>query len=71
MAYARKGEGGSDVHVYRSSRGLVCCGRTITSTEAMVTHLEEHMDNNDNVPWDVIPNLRADDAENFPKGQRS
>lgn len=77
MSYVRFGSDGSDVYVYLSDRGLECCGCrlvergfTAASTEEMVTHLAEHTAAGDGVPDYVVPDLRADDAENFPLGTR-
>lgn len=36
------------------------------STQGMVDHLQRHITEGHAVPDDVIPALRADDAENFP-----
>jgi hypothetical protein len=44
MSYVRAGESDSDVYVYMSTAGLICCGgRAMTSTAAMVEHLREHI----------------------------
>ncbi|MFD4474624.1 hypothetical protein ACFWPU_00705 [Streptomyces sp. NPDC058471] len=80
MSYARFGEGGSDVYVYMHVwRHLECCWCRLVaderpfasfkarSTQEMVDHLQEHVDAGDDVPSHVIPELLADDAENFPK----
>lgn len=69
MSYVRMGEDGSDVYVYMTTAGLVCCGgRPMTSTAAMVDHLRGHQADGDYVPGDVIPALEADDESNFPPG---
>jgi hypothetical protein len=76
MSYARFGWGGSDIYVFMSVNGwLECCGCPLLewpasyqalSTDDMVRHLDEHTRAGHKVPADVIPALRADDAENFP-----
>jgi hypothetical protein len=69
MSYVRMGEDDSDVYVYMTTAGLVCCGgRPMTSTAAMVAHLEAHIAEGDTVPPGVIPALLADDEANFPPG---
>jgi len=69
MSYVRMGEDGSDVYVYMTTAGLICCGgRAMTSTAAMVDHLRGHIADGDCVPPDVIPALEADDESNFPPG---
>jgi hypothetical protein len=63
------GEDGSDVYVYMTTAGLICCtGRPMTSTAAMVEHLRKHIADGDCIPPDVIPALEADDESNFPPG---
>jgi hypothetical protein len=81
MSYARFGWDGSDVYVFMSVGNaehpggwLECCSCSLTtprwfrafSTAAMVRHLRAHADAGQHVPGDVIPELLADDAENFP-----
>jgi hypothetical protein len=67
MSYVRAGESDSDVYVYMSTAGLICCGgRAMTSTAAMVEHLREHIADGHCVPPYVIPDLEADDESNFP-----
>ncbi len=67
MSYVRMGENDSDVYVYMSTAGLICCGgRPMTSTAAMVAHLEAHIADGHAVPDYVIPALLADDERNFP-----
>jgi hypothetical protein len=69
MSYVRRGEDGSDVYVYMTTAGLICCGgRPMTSTAAMVGHLRRHIAAGECVPPDVIPALEADDESNFPPG---
>ena len=76
MSYIRFGEDGSDVYVFGSARGIECFGCTLVSgfaagsTQAMVDHLQAHRAAGDTVPDYVIPDLRADDARNFPEGSR-
>lgn len=55
---------------------LECCGCLLPSnpdrwfrafsTVAMVDHLRDHATAGQHVPGDVVPELLADDAENFP-----
>jgi hypothetical protein len=56
---------------------LECCGCLLPSnpgrflqafsTAGMIRHLRAHMAAGQHVPSDVIPELRADDVENFPR----
>lgn len=73
VSYSRFGADGSDVYVYMDVGGyLCCCVCTLAphsfhahDTQAMVDHLAEHIAVGDHVPADVVPELWADDAENF------
>lgn len=71
MAYTRFSF--ADVYVYMDVTGVLrCCGCSLSdewdydSTEAMITHLEEHRAAGHGFPEETIAELRADDAENFP-----
>jgi hypothetical protein len=80
MSYARFGWDGSDVYVFKSvgdqehpNGWLECCSCSLIpgwfrafSTAGMIWHLWAHMAAGQHVPSDVIPELRADDMENFP-----
>lgn len=79
MAYLRMGDllgHPSGVYVYMDVDGFLTCNNCAltpprfdtTSTEAMISHLEAHRAAGHAVPfWDeVVAELRADDAENFP-----
>jgi hypothetical protein len=86
VSYARFGWDGSDVYVFKSVGNaqhpggwLECCScsfAALTSTYQafrtadMVRHLRQHMAAGQHVPADVIPELEADDAENFPEPAR-
>jgi hypothetical protein len=72
MSYTRFGWDDSDVYIFMSSRGWLECrgcilknGWQYHSTDAMVTHLQEHVAAGHSVPMDVIPALRRDDTNNF------
>jgi hypothetical protein len=74
MSYARF-SASSDVYVFMSVGGwLECCGCLLedewvfTDTASMIEHLAEHRAAGHSVP-DIEDELRADDAENFPKGE--
>lgn len=77
MSYCRFFDG--DVYVFMHVSGhLECCGCVLNvpdepwdlfkaeSTQEMVDHLELHVAKGHRVPSHVVPNLWADDAENFP-----
>jgi hypothetical protein len=72
VSYTQFGWDGSDVYVFMSARGWLECRGCILkqrwqyhSTDAMVTHLQEHITAGHSVPADVIPALRRDDTKNF------
>jgi hypothetical protein len=82
MSYARFGWDGSDVYVFKSvgdqehpGGWLECCSCSLIpdrwfrafSTAGMIRHLRSHMAHGHHVPSDVIPELLADDMENFPR----
>jgi hypothetical protein len=82
VSYARFGADGSDVYVFMAVEGwLECCSCWLqplvpaglhesfhaSSTDEMVTHLRAHTAAGHHVPADVVPDLRADDEENFPR----
>ncbi|OII61163.1 hypothetical protein BJP40_06450 [Streptomyces sp. CC53] len=83
MSYARLGQSGSDVYVFMDISGhLECClcalmpvGRILPGsfrahcTQGMVDHLAEHEAAGHHVPDYVVPELPADDAENFPRAK--
>lgn len=72
MSYARF-SADSDVYVYMHSGGwLECCGCKLgdqcfkaAGTQAMVEHLDLHATAGHIVPANVVPELLADDEENF------
>lgn len=82
MAYSRFGTSDLYVFLANGPDGpdgppvLECCGCILTafrdrpaqfgSTEEMVAHVQEHIAAGHDVPDDLIDDLRADDAENFP-----
>ena len=79
MSYARMGADGSNVYIYMSvgdrdhpGGWLECCWCSLEphcyrafSTNVMIRHLQRHISLGDHVPERVIPELQADDAENF------
>ncbi|MER5252917.1 hypothetical protein [Streptomyces sp. NPDC002855] len=81
MSYARFGQDGSDVYVFMDVGGyLNCCGCSrvkpgdhahFSSTLGMVDHLRAHIFVGDYVPDYVVPELLADDPENFPPEERA
>lgn len=72
MSYCRFSE--ADVYVYMDVGGYLCCcacplGTTsfhADSTRVMVDHLAQHAAAGHDFPAHVIPELWADDTENFP-----
>lgn len=73
MSYCRFSE--ADVYVFmHTHKFLECCGCSLGdqwdfhSTADMVAHLREHIAAGHDVPAWVIPQIEADDAENFPPG---
>lgn len=74
MSYARFSTPNSELYVYMHYLGhLDCCGCWLGddcfeahSTQEMVDHLGAHVAAGHGVPDSVIPDLWADDAENFP-----
>jgi len=73
MSYARFGWDGSDVYIYLDVGGyLSCCAcrfhpeirEHFETTDAMIEHLERHVEAGDTVPVDCFERLRADALEN-------
>lgn len=75
MSYSRFGAEGSDVYVYMDVGGYLCCCACslgpssfhADGTQAMVDHLAEHVAAGHSVPAHVVPEVWADDVENFPR----
>lgn len=65
MSYARIGEFGSDVYVYRDTAGVLFCqsvGKAFgcTDEQEMIDHLRSHRRRGQNVPQRALDRLEAE-----------
>jgi hypothetical protein len=77
VSYARRADPGSDIYLYMHVDGYLECNSCSLAappqhsfrghnTGEMISHLGEHLSAGHRVPGHVIPELLADDDDNFP-----